>query len=111
MLTNSSRDVQAPSRLRLAMCQLGLLVGGFFFLRVLLYLKFGPHGAPLVDVLRAFAVGFHIDLFVGLVFASALLLWLALFPVRYYPARWHRILLTIMLGTGWTLFLFLLVAE
>ena len=64
-----------------------------------------------METVRSFAVGFHLDLFIGLICAAALLGWLAILPGQWYRARWHRIFFAMVLGAAWTLFFFSLVAE
>jgi len=99
------------SRVRIAVSQLAIFLGGLFLLRLLLFLKFGPRGASWVETARAFAVGFHLDIFIGLSCALVLLGWLAILPGQWYRARWHRILFTVVLGGAWALFFFSLIAE
>src|SRR5882762_190147 len=98
-------------RLAIAALQFILLLIGFFLLRVVLFLKFGP--APFLwrDLLGAFAVGFHLDIFVALIAALPLLLWLTLLPRRWYGAPFHGIVLRAGLFAGWAVFFFALVAE
>src|SRR6267378_7984383 len=113
MPTDVSRARPEPKnpRVRIAACQLAILLCGFFLLRLLLFLKFGPHGASWVETVRSFAVGFHLDLFIGLICAAALLGWLAILPGQWYRARWHRIFFAMVLGAAWMLFFFSLIAE
>src|SRR5258706_3373891 len=69
------------------------LLLGWFVLRLVLFFTFKPAGVPGSDILRAFLSGLHRDFFAALVETIPLLFWLLIVPERWFPARWHRILL------------------
>src|SRR5438552_3462726 len=89
-------------RVRIPVVQLAILIAGFSLLRFVLLMKFGPSHAPWGDLLRAFAVGFHLDLFVGIVLTAPLLFWLTIIPSRWPEARWHQVFLRAALFAAWT---------
>src|SRR6267143_6702236 len=102
---------QPYARSVVAIFQLVCLLGGFLLLRALLFFKFGPHSVSWVDLLRAFGVGFHLDLFVALLAVFPLLIWVSILPGRWYSAGWHRIGLRLCLLVAWSLFCFGSIAE
>lgn len=80
-------------------------------LRAVLLAAFGPEGQPISTVALAFASGFHRDVFVALLFALPLLVYMCFMPGSIWSKRWHR---TIFWGAGAaSVFasLFLLVTE
>src|SRR5882672_3489222 len=95
---------QPYARSVVAIFQLLCLLAAFLLLRVLLFFKFGPHSVSWIDLLRAFGVGFHLDLFVALLFVLPLLIWASILPGRWYSAHWHGIALRFCLFAAWTLF-------
>ena len=80
-------------------------------LRVVLFCFFRPHPAPSSDVLRAFLVGFHLDVVAALTASLPLIFWLAALPDKWFRARWHRIFFKSAFFLFWAVQIFLLFAE
>src|SRR3954469_19918265 len=70
----------------------------FFILRLILLFHFRPEAAGSPEILKAFVIGLHLDLFVALVLTLPLVLWFTLIPNRWFAAGWHRFVF-------WTIFL------
>jgi len=90
---------------------LGLLLCSFI-LRLVLFFYFRPEVTlSWADIVKAFFIGLHLDLFVALVLAAPLVIWLAVIPNSSFGADWHRVVLRIGLLLFWMLQLFILIAE
>src|SRR5579872_2010096 len=84
----------------------------FFVLRVVLFFFFRPQpAASPLDVLKAFLIGFHLDLFVALVLTLPLVFWLAILPDRWFRSWAHRFFFKAAFLLFWVVQIFLLFAE
>lgn len=99
-------------RLRFAAVQVAAFVILSLLVRGILLSSFGPlHASSAGELLRVFAVGFHLDCAVGLAIFLPLVLWLTLIPDRWLVARWQRRLLWAGCWIWWGLIIFLAISE
>src|SRR3989442_1715751 len=88
------------------------LLLAFFVLRLVLFFHFSresPVTGP--EILKAFLVGLHLDLFVSLVLTLPFILWLAIIPNSWFGAGWHRWLVRTIFLLFWMVQIFSLAAE
>ncbi len=84
----------------------------YSILRLILFFCFKPENpASGSDLLKVFAVGIHLDSFVGLVLTLPIFCWIWILPSRWLQARWHRILFCVGFFLFWVVQSFLLVTE
>jgi len=83
----------------------------FFILRLVLLFYFRPESAGGWEILKAFLVGLHLDLFVALVLTLPLILWWSIIPNRGFGAAWHRFVFWAMFLLFWQAQIFLSFAE
>ena len=83
----------------------------FFILRLVLLFHFRPESAGGWEILKAFLVGLHLDLFVALVLTLPLVLWWSIIPNRGFGAAWHRFVFWAMFLLFWQVQIFLSFAE
>jgi phosphoglycerol transferase MdoB-like AlkP superfamily enzyme len=106
------KDAGEKSRFGLATVNFLALLFCFSVLRVVLFCCFKPQPpAARIDVLKAFAIGFHFDVFVALALSLPLIFWLAIVPDRWFRSGWHRKLFKTGFFLFWFIEVFLLFAE
>ncbi len=100
------------TRFSLATVNFLALLFCFTVMRVVLFGFFKPEPpAPALEVLKAFAIGLHIDLFVALAMTLPLIGWLAIVPDRVFRSGIHRFLFQAGFFLFWFVEIFLLFAE
>jgi len=103
---------RTQSRFGLATFNVLCLLICFFTLRLVLFFRFKPEPSVSgLDVMKAFLIGLHLDLFVALVLTLPLAAWLAVIPNDSFRSRWHRVLLRTVFLFFWIVQIFLLFAE
>ncbi|MDB6110999.1 MAG: Sulfatase, partial [Pedosphaera sp.] len=106
------KSAQGRSRFGLAAVNFLALLFCFSVLRVVLFCLFKPQPpAAGLDVLKAFAIGLHFDIFVALALSLPLIFWLAVVPDRWFRAGWHRLLFKVGFFLYWFIQVFLIFAE
>jgi phosphoglycerol transferase MdoB-like AlkP superfamily enzyme len=104
--------VRKHTRTGFASFYLASLLLVFSLLRLVLFVQFGPSPAPASgQILRTFLIGFHLDVYVALLFTLPLLFWFWIVPARWFRAKWHRRLFAVGFFLFWTVEVFLLIAE
>jgi phosphoglycerol transferase MdoB-like AlkP superfamily enzyme len=89
----------------------GLLIC-FLTLRLILFFSFKPPlPSGVGDLVKAFLIGFHMDIFVALLLCLPLITWLAILPDRWFRATWHRLLFKFVFFFFWVIQIFFLFAE
>ncbi|MDB6121492.1 MAG: sulfatase [Pedosphaera sp.] len=100
------------SRFTLAIINFVGLLLCFTLLRAVLFVLFKPQPLPSGgDILKAFLIGLHLDIFVGLLMCLPLVFWLALLPDRWFRAGWHRFLFKAVFFLFWVNQIFSFFAE
>jgi phosphoglycerol transferase MdoB-like AlkP superfamily enzyme len=95
-MTNSASPGEQPwirSRYGFAGFYFLSLLAGWFVLRCVFVLAFGPGTSGFDEKLRAFLGGTQRDLFVALIETIPLLGWFLIITNRGFAARWHRLFL------------------
>jgi len=95
-MTNSASPTEPPwiqSRYGFAAFYFLSLLSGWFVLRWVFVLTFGPGASGFDEKLRAFLGGTQRDLFVALIETIPLLGWFLIVTNRGFAARWHRLFL------------------
>ncbi len=103
---------RSRSRLGLTTFTVLTLLICFFALRVVLFFQFKPE-PPMsgLEIVKAFLVGFHLDLFAALGLALPFSIWLALVPDTWLGAAWHRLLFQTIFFLFWMVQVFVIFAE
>ena len=88
------------------------LVAATTVLRIVLYVIFKPQPArPMGEVLKAFVIGFHLDVFAALAMTLPLIFWLTILSDRWFASRAHRFFFQLGFFLFWVAQIFMLCAE
>ncbi len=104
-------EIRARSRFSLAAVNFLALLGCCFALRVVLFCFFKPTPVHFVDLLKAFLIGLHLDIFAALALTLPLVFWLAIIPDRLFRFWGHRFFFKGAFFLFWFIQVFLLFAE
>jgi phosphoglycerol transferase MdoB-like AlkP superfamily enzyme len=100
------------SRFTLAILNFFGLLLCFTLLRTVLLVLFKPQPLPPGgEIVKAFLIGLHLDVFVALLMCLPLVFWLALLPDRWFRAGWHRFLFKAAFFLFWVNQIFSFFAE
>jgi phosphoglycerol transferase MdoB-like AlkP superfamily enzyme len=102
---------RARSRFSLGLVNFLALLVCCLVLRVVLFCVFKPTPVSAADVLKAFAIGFHFDVFIALTLTLPLIFWLAIIPDRLFRFWAHRRFFKGVFFFFWFVQVFLFFAE
>lgn len=84
----------------------------FTVLRIVLFAAFRPEPAPpFRNLVRAFLIGFHLDVVTAVLLSLPLILWLSILPDRWFSSKFHRIFFKGAFMMFWCIQVFIFFAE